>query len=196
MAQDIRDLLKEDKATENLKMPKGHKERFARLLDEELPKSKKNNLNIFFKIAASVVVLLAVGVAVYQFTKQDIVTPEVVEVDKNTPNSAEQITLGAISPDLKKVEDYYVANINLELADLDFTDENKELLEGYMSRLGELNDEYKVLTEELNEVGPNEQTINALINNLQLRLQLLYRLKEKIKELKKSNNEKFTTQKV
>jgi len=44
------------------------------------------------------------------------------------------------------------------------------------------------LEEELTQSGLNEQTINALIDNLKLRLNLLYRLKEKLSELNKSNN--------
>lgn len=46
-------------------------------------------------------------------------------------------------------------------------------MDSYMERLAELNKEYHRLNEELNELGPNDQTINALIKNLQLRLQLL-----------------------
>ena len=116
----------------------------------------------------------------------DTVEETVVDTQQKKENSeASKITLGDISPDLKKVEQYYVANINLELADIELTEANKKLLDGYMNRLSEFN-----------EVGPNNQTIEALINNLQLRLQLLYRLKEKIKELKETENEKFKDQNV
>jgi SMC interacting uncharacterized protein involved in chromosome segregation len=52
-----------------------------------------------------------------------------------------------------------------------------------MERLEELNREYKKLNGELNSIGPNDQTITALIKNLQLRLQLLYKLRDKLKEL-------------
>ena len=58
-----------------------------------------------------------------------------------------------------------------------------------MEKLSLLNDEQKVLQEELNEIGPNEQTITAMIDNLQFRLKLLYQLKEKLNELKKSEND-------
>ena len=55
-----------------------------------------------------------------------------------------------------------------------------ELFDGYVVRLGELNQEYKRLSVELTENGPNELTVSALIDNLKLRLNLLYRLKEQI----------------
>ena len=99
------------------------------------------------------------------------------------------ISLGDLSPDLKKLEQYYVANINLELAQLQVSKENRDLVDGYMSRLSELNDEYQRLNNELNQMGPNEQTVAALIKNLQLRLQLLQKLKEKLNEIKIKKNE-------
>ena len=68
------------------------------------------------------------------------------------------------------------------------TPESKELFDGYLLRLEELNKEYTRLEEELTQSGPNEQTVNALIDNLKLRLNLLYRLKEKLSELNESNN--------
>ncbi|MEO0902253.1 MAG: hypothetical protein AAFY00_09595, partial [Bacteroidota bacterium] len=53
----------------------------------------------------------------------------------------------------------------------------------------ELDGEYNHLNQELNELGPNDDTISALINNLQLRLQLLQKLKTKLNQLKSSKNE-------
>jgi ABC-type iron transport system FetAB ATPase subunit len=77
----------------------------------------------------------------------------------------------------------------LELASLEMSPDNKVVVDDFMDRLSELNKEYKSLNNELNEVGPNEQTIGALIKNLQLRLQLLLKLKEKLHQLKSSENE-------
>jgi hypothetical protein len=50
-------------------------------------------------------------------------------------------------------------------------------------KLNELNKEYQRLNKELTEDGPNALTIDALINNLKLRLSLLTRLQEQIKAL-------------
>ena len=74
-------------------------------------------------------------------------------------------SLGDVSPDLKKVEDYYLANINLELSKIELTPENKDMFDGYVQRLEDLKKEYNTLSIELTENGPNEQTINALIIN-------------------------------
>lgn len=62
-----------------------------------------------------------------------------------------------------------------------------------MKQLDTLNSEYINLNDELNEIGPNDQTISALIQNLQLRLQLLQKLKKKLNELKTSKNEQVKT---
>lgn len=53
-----------------------------------------------------------------------------------------------------------------------------------MLELEELDKEYQRLNTELNETGPNEQTIEAMVSNLQLRLDLLRRLKIKLNEIK------------
>jgi uncharacterized small protein (DUF1192 family) len=99
--------------------------------------------------------------------------------------------LATLSPDLKKVEEFYRAGINVQLASLKITDDNRELVDGYMQRLAALNKEYERLNAELNQYGPSEATVTALIDNLKLRLELLFKLKNKLKELKNQNNEEF-----
>ena len=56
-----------------------------------------------------------------------------------------------------------------------------------------MNDEYDNLTVELNENGPNEDTLDALINNLKFRLNLVTRLKEKLQEF---NDASFTEESI
>lgn len=189
----------------NATLRKGHEDRFLAKLEEAMPQ-KKQKRKYYLQIASAVLVLISISaIAVFQLlpvgTKRGDVNPrQVVEVDSSSSikNQTEvdkrpQITLGDLSPDLKKVENYYVAGINVTLASLEITDTNRKVFEGYMEKLTELNNEYRNLTEELNSSGPNEQTVNALINNLQLRLQLLYRLKNKLEEFKKSKqNEKYS----
>lgn len=193
MAQDIRDLIKNDKTPVHVKMPEGHEARFLEKLDKQLPEKKQKSWT-WFSIAASVVIALGLGYGAYNYFNIDnsnIVEPKVA--DTNTQD-AKMKSLGDISPDLKKVEDYYLANINLELSKVKLTPENKELIDGYLNQLGELNKEYKKLSVELTNSGPNELTVNALITNLKLRLNLMYRLKEQLKILSNSqSNQKRTT---
>lgn len=191
MARDIRDLIKDntEKATGN--MPKGHEARFLEKLNTELPVKEEKSWS-WLQIAASVVIVLGLSFGAYNFFKVGEIDPSTTVADTNT---AQEVTksLGDVSPDLKKVEDYYLANINLELSKVKLTPENKELIDGYLNQLAELNKEYKNLSLELTNSGPNELTVNALITNLKLRLNLMYRLKEQLNTLNNSQSDQKRT---
>ena len=191
MAQDIRDMLKDFEPKEP-KLSKGHETRFEDKLEEAFSEEQPKNSTFFWlKIAATIVVFLTVGYFGYQYFQKD--TQIGNEIVTNTiEDEAPTITIGDLSPDLKKVEDFYVTGINQQLASLSRTPENEELINGYLTRLEELDNAYKLLNNELNEVGPSEATITALIDNLQLRLELLFKLKNKLKELKSLENETFS----
>ena len=199
MGQDLRKLLKEDQIDLNVKMRKGHESRFMQKLEDEMPEVKRGSLPLYLKIAAAIIFMLAAGYSIFKYSNQRTQVPiesTIKLTETNNDKNENQITLGSISPSLKKVEDFYVTNINLELSEIDVTDENRQLLDGYMKRLTDLNDEYTRLNTELNEGGLNESVINALINNLQIRLQLLYDLKEKLNELKENQNETIESKKA
>ncbi|WP_028282807.1 hypothetical protein [Olleya marilimosa] len=185
MAKDIRELFKNDNQQSDKQMSHGHEARFLDKLDQALPQKKQSNWT-FLNIAASIVIVIGLGFGGYTFFKQDANPITVVDTEQPKPETnttTKTMTLGDISPDLKKVEDYYVANINLELSKLKLTPENKELFDGYVLRLEELNAEYKSLSTELTDNGPDEHTVNALIQNLKFRLNLMYRLKEQLNQL-------------
>jgi hypothetical protein len=179
MAQDLRHLFKEDPEEAHVKMSEGHDARFLQKLDKELPKKKHFRRFNFLSIAASVVVMLGLSYGAFQFFQ--VATPDITE--PIVAETSDLKSLGDVSPDFKKVEDYYLASINLELSKVKLTAENKELFDGYIKRLKELNEEYQRLTIELNENGPNEETLDPLINNLKFRLNLVLRLKDKLQEL-------------
>lgn len=185
MAQDIRKLFENEQKISNDTMPKGHEARFLEKLDRELPAAPKQSVFTFLNIAASVVILIGLSFGAYKFLNTNPEDP----TGTNVVATQEESPLGKLSPELKKVEDYYLANINLELSKIEVTPETKELFEGYLERLEELNNEYKLLSQELTKSGPTEQTINASIENLKLRLNLMYRLNEKLNELKNDTNQ-------
>lgn len=169
-------------------MREDHESRFEARLDEAFPQ-RRMPLFYMLSIAASVVVLIGLGIFfIMQSPPVDPVKTTVVDKQPAVEDSY-TLSLGDLSPDLKKVETYYVNSINMELAELDLDGEYKEVVDDYMGRLAELNEEYKNLVKELNEIGPNEQTISAMIQNLQMRLQILQKLKEKLHQLKSSKNE-------
>ncbi|WP_452228119.1 MULTISPECIES: hypothetical protein [unclassified Lacinutrix] len=176
MAQDIRDLLKQDLQEQNKKMPENHEARFLDKLNKALPEQQKPKFN-WLQIAASIVLFIGLGYGGFTYFNNPV-----LPIDTN-PTVVATKSLGDVSPDLKKVEDYYLANINLELSKVKLTPENKEMFDGYVQRLEDLKKEYKKLSVELTQDGPNEQTINALIDNLKFRLNLLHRLKDQLKTL-------------
>ena len=199
MAQDIRELLKQDQeplASE--KLPAGHLKRFEARLEQSLPQQKKSSPHLWLQIAAVLVIALAAGFFfLYQAPMADnnsiVETPS--EEESKKPSEAvaqeEQVTLADISPEFKKVENYYMANLNMGLAKLEVTEENKTLIDAFMAQLAVLDNEYGRLNGEISKNGLNTETIEALINNLQLRLDLLFKLKQKLDELKNEKNEKF-----
>ena len=77
----------------------------------------------------------------------------------------------------------YIPQELLQRFNLSNLPENKELFDGYVLRLEELNTEYNSLSKELTDNGPDEHTVNALIQNLKFRLNLMYRLKEQLNQL-------------
>ncbi len=177
MAQDIRDLFDNDEEAE-VTMPMHHEKRFLEKLDKAMPKKKASNFG-WLKIAASIVLLLGISFGVYKNYKSPKEIPNEIVIT----NPIEKKSLGDVSPALKKVEDYYLASIHLELSKIEYTPETKELFDGYLEQLSELNKEYERLSLELTASGPSELMVNALIDNLKFRLKLLYRLKDQLKKL-------------
>lgn len=192
MGQDLRKLFSEERKVKKFQLKQDHEHRFLERLKKELPKQKRSGF-FFLKIAAAVLVLVSIGIFVYKVYGPQGTIPDTIVDKDNKVEDNNGISLGDLSPDLKKVENYYVANINLELSKLEVSEDNKVMVNDFMDRLSELNLEYKQLNTELNQIGPNDQTITALIKNLQLRLQLLRKLKEKLNELKSSKNEQVET---
>jgi len=178
MPKDLRELVKNE-PMQTRKLSKNHRISFEAKLQQELHASKSNS-NHILKFAASFVVMIGLASMFYFFNNPVKEDHKVAKIE----------SLGSISPELKTIENYYLASINTEILSLQENSENKELLDGYLEKIGELSSEYKLLTVELNTKGLNEKTINALIDNLQLRLKLLYQLKEQLNELKKLNLEK------
>ena len=187
MSKDIREILKE-KVEGPLELSANHRLRFQQKLMEELhnkPPVKKSYQWLY--AVASIVLLVGLGIKFYP-TKNIEVPINIVSKKYNR-----QISLGNISPELKTIEAYYINTINYELSQLELTEDTKDFFEGYFAKIGELTKEYKSLTEELNTKEINDNTINALIGNLQLRLQLLKRMQKQLNELKNTNQNDIQT---
>lgn len=197
MAQDIRELFKKDTFIPSEQMKSGHKDRFMSRLEKELPSKKKNYT--WYKIAASIVVILSVSMfGLNLFNNTDIESSDrIVNLDNDASKNAtirlekQSSTLAEISPEYQEVENTILTSIKFQLAQIKINDSNKELVESFMSRLDDLDKEYKDLNKELIEVGPNVHSVEAMMENLKIRLSLLGRLKDKLKELESIENENY-----
>lgn len=196
MGQDIREMFRNEEHVEREKLSRGHQKRFEAKLNEALPvKRKKRNLSSFLQIAAVIVVALGIG-AFFLFNNGENPiknTNQIVETPTEEPVNEENVPineyrLSDVSPEFKKIEDYYMASVNIQLAKLDMTPENKELIDAFMKKLETLNEEYIALNAEIQDTGINEETVEAMIANLQLRLDLLKKLKTKLNEIEQSKD--------
>lgn len=216
MAQDIRKMLQEDDHLSSEKLEKGHEKRFEARLEKAFPQEKKGKENkwLYLQIAAVLVVILSVGFVflnpgsnIIEEEPQVVETPVTEDTVEENPVQEEikkqeevpvtkEYRLSDVSPEYKKVEDFYLASLNIELAKLEVNDENRELVRSFMSQMSELDKEYQRLNNEIKETGLTESNIQAMINNLQLRLELLSKLKNKINDINKSKLKSYENQQI
>ena len=199
MGQDIREMFRNQEHIGKEKLSKGHQRRFEARLDEAFPvEKKKTSYYQVLQIAALFVVALGVGAFFYFNNNEEMPVEEnnqIVETPAKKEASEEpkatEYRLSDVSPEFKKIEDYYMASVNIQLAKLDMTPENKELIDAFMNKLETLDEEYMALNAEIQETGLNEETVEAMIANLQLRLDLLKKLKIKLNEIKQSKDNRY-----
>lgn len=179
MKIDLREKIEKEKMQREL--PKNHRDLFAARLDKELHGKQSNPLRLLM-IAASIAVLFGLGYfAALQQNK-----PAIEKAQER------ELSLGEFSPELKKIENYYLTAINYEMVNLEVTEENKILLDPYFSKLNTLTVEYQKLSAQLVRDKVDEELINSLIDNLQMRLHLMIELKNELKKLKPKENEEHT----
>ncbi|RUA08017.1 MAG: hypothetical protein DSY82_07475 [Flavobacteriia bacterium] len=176
MEKDIREMFKEEDT--KVFLPKNHRNDFKKKLMQELHE-KPHSEFYFIKIAAVVLLIFSLGFFFMPGSKNDD-GKEIVSAG---------FTLGDLSPEMKKIENYYLTAINLELTNLEVDDENRQLINNYFMKLNQLTQNYKLMNKELDPNEINEELIDRLIDNLQMRLQILIELKKELKRIKSKQNE-------
>ena len=156
MGQNLKKLFEQDRLVHH-KRKKNHEDLFIEQLYKELP-VKKSTAFSGFRIAASVLVFIGIGIMSYVIMGNPFNQKEEL--------ASAEFTLKNISPELEEIESFYVTNINLALSDIEKNSENQAFVKRYMKRLSILKEEYKILIAEMNEEGPNSLSIGVLINNL------------------------------
>ena len=178
----MKDLRKDFKyVDEELKMPEGHFESFQKKL--KAGSYVAHTSNWIQRIAA--VLILGILISIYWFQSDSTETKANSIVD-------ETIDLNDISPELGNLETFFKASISYELATLKYGN-YEDVAFSYLDELEKIENDYQKLNKDLQTKGYNELIIEAMIENLQLRLELLQNLKLKLNELKTLNHEKDQT---
>ena len=182
MGQDIRELLKGDRFTSTLKneMPENHELRFLELLDTSLPQKSKVPTRFQpqkWMVAASLGLVVGLGGYLsYKQLQQEQLPIVITKKQGNEPS------LANISPEFKKVENYYLTSLNVGLSEVNVTTDNKVIVDSYFQQMSTLEKEYRALQKEL-AIGSSFRSVNMLIENLKFRLELLEELKKKLRKI-------------
>ncbi len=181
----MKDLRKDfDYSPKSFKMSKGHENKIKHRLNEAFGKKTNQDFSMIYKMAA---VAIIAALSTIFVLNQSRVEPD---NSNNQVIQTQKIGLGDISPELNTIENYYMTSIKFELATLETSTEFDAVVNSYLEELQHINKAYDDLENELNNVGISEEIINAMIDNLQLRLELLQDLKQKLNNLKQKENEK------
>jgi predicted RNase H-like nuclease (RuvC/YqgF family) len=170
---DVREIISNKR--ENRTLPENHIIDFERKLDRTF--HQKSILKPIM-IAATIVIIFSLGLFNFSSTTEM----------KPPQENSEFVSVGDFSPELKKIENYYITAINYQLANLNIDEEGKEILSKYLMKLSELTQSYKHLSQKLQKDEIDEDLINALIDNLQMRLTLMEELKNELKKIKSNES--------
>lgn len=181
----MKDLRKDfDYSDDHLKIPKGHLDRFETRLGAT---DKKLNYTKWILRIASVLVIGLLATSYWFHSDSD--------VEMSNSVADQTVDLNQISPELGDLEAFFKASINYELATLDYGN-YEDVAFSYLEELEKIEKDYVLLQKDLQASGFNETIIESMIENLQLRLELLQNLKLKLNELKTLTHEKNKSQKL
>lgn len=179
MKQDIRDLFQSDIGDSKNKLPESHRDEFSKKLKASRS-SKVKSVNYFyiFKLAAMLVLFIAIGFFVFKISdspKEKVVATSTIELQ------------------IKKVEKEYLNSIDKEWESFIALTEDEQLVKRYKSKLADLDNDYKLIASKFKQDTNNIYVIEELVNNLQMRLQLLKDIQAHIKLLNQENEHHETT---
>lgn len=170
MKQDIRNLFKEDDELKTL--PKNHRTEFLNKLKK--PTKNKYTSNVWFKIAATLIIALTVGLSlIYTKPKTEEVSPIIAQIEA--------------------VEAEYLKNIETEWKRFVAIADDSVLVDRFKKKLDDLDADYKEISLKFKSDTNNILVIESLVENLQTRLQLLKDIQKHIKILNQKNEHNENT---
>ncbi len=177
MKQDIRDLFNEEEVINN-NLPKNHRIEFYDKLKASREKNKpKLKLNYVFRVAAIVVLFIGLTFLILNKTDHD---------------SNQVANESVIETQINAIEKQYLTDINEEWENFIAIAEDETLVKRYRIKLDNLSSDYQEISKRFKTDNNNISVIEALVENLQTRLQLLKDIQEHIK-LINQNNEQYET---
>ncbi|WP_299334319.1 hypothetical protein [uncultured Psychroserpens sp.] len=172
MKQDIRDFFKDEDAS-GKRLPDSHRQEFYEKLKASRPRREsKLSTNYMFKVAAIVILFVALAFTIFKTTEN--VTNQVVEE-------------APIETQIELIEQQYLANIDKEWQSFISIANDDKLVKRYRAKLDDLDKDYKDISKQFKADNNNIMVIEALVENLQTRLQLLKDIQEHIKSLNQQN---------
>ncbi len=152
----------------------GHFERFKARQKKYNKKSFREDFKFVLKIAAMVVFVLSLGI----FTYNQLYTSKTPVANLNNG-----VSLGEVSAEYKEVEQYLKSNVNTKLQELkNLKCEKGDIKKAtILEELNRLDVTYRTLQKELRSNENDERIINAMINNYQLRVNILNKVITQIK---------------
>ncbi|MHA7842902.1 MAG: hypothetical protein ACX93I_06250 [Winogradskyella sp.] len=165
MKQDIRDFFKD---REDLKIPPAnHRNEFLDKLKTQ-NKSKKRGYT-WLKIVAVAIVALTVGFSIFYEKPVENVSPMLAQVEA--------------------VEEEYLKEINAEWENFVAIANDEVLVARFKKRLDALDRDYQSISKQFKSDVNNIVVVEALVDNLQTRLQILKDIQEHIKILNQKNEQ-------
>ncbi|EDP69463.1 hypothetical protein FBALC1_05208 [Flavobacteriales bacterium ALC-1] len=169
MKRDIRDLFTEEDDLKTL--PESHRAEFLEKLKQQ-PKEKSSFP--WLKIAVVILIALTVGFSVFY-------------------NQSEEENLSPIIAQIEAVEAEYLEDIEKEWESFVAIAEDDVLVERFRKKLEELDNDYKEISTQFKNDANNILVIEALVDNLQTRLQILKDIQEHIRILNQNNEQHENT---
>jgi len=168
MKQDIRNLFTEEDDLKTL--PENHRMEFA----EKLKKQSKPKQNLYAWLSAAAILIIALTIG---FNAMEMESKQ--ELKQSSPIIAQ----------VETVEAEYLANIETEWQSFLAITDDAILVERFRKKLKELDTDYQEISLEFKEDANNILVIEALVENLQTRLQILKDIQKHIKILNETNEQ-------
>ncbi|WP_296382034.1 hypothetical protein [Winogradskyella sp.] len=163
MKRDIRNLFKEEDDLKTL--PKNHRTEFLEKLNKQ---SKQKSSFPWLKIAAVLLIALTIGFSLFYDKPEEVKTSPIVA-------------------QIEAFEAEYLKDIETEWESFIAIADDEILVGRFKKKLEDLDVDYQEVSTQFKNESDNIITIEALVENLQTRLQILKDIQEHIKILNQKN---------